>query len=161
MTERARLPSIRAYEIIVGVDYSRVSERALNAALDLARKRTGSRVHVLAVAPGEGPQLPEELTEDSKQEFLKQAHATLDAYVEDQLGKRDGPVNRKSIRTSVDFGNPAERILALAEMVSANLIVLGTHSKNVIERAVVGSVTQEILRQSPCSVLVVRADEEH
>jgi nucleotide-binding universal stress UspA family protein len=161
MNERARLPTIRVYEIVVGIDYSAVSARALHAALDLAKKRTGSRVHFLAIASGNGALAMTELTEVAREVVMQSAHEALDSYVEEQLTGRDGIVNKKSIRTAVDFGDPAERILALAQNVNANLIVLGTHSKTNTEKNAVGSVTQQVLRESPCSVLVVRADDEH
>jgi nucleotide-binding universal stress UspA family protein len=102
-----------------------------------------------------------ELTEEARQVVMQSAHEALDGYVEEQLTNREGIVNRKSIRTAVDFGDPAERILALAKDVNANLIVLGTHSKTNSEKTSVGSVTQQVLRESPCSVLVVRVDDEH
>lgn len=161
MNERARLPTIRTYEIVVGIDYSLVSARALHTALDLAKKRTGSRVHFLAIASGEGTPSFDDSNDEARGSFLQNAHHTLDEYVEQQLTNREGLVNRKSIRTAVDFGDPAERILALAKDVNANLIVLGTHSKSNLERTAVGSVTQQVLREAPCSVLVVRADDEH
>src|SRR5688572_7377505 len=129
-------------DIVVGIDYSADSERALMAAFEYARSNE-SIVHVLAVAEGEGPRLPHELTDDAKRRFLEEAHATLDRYVGeriDRLASAGAPFERARVRTSVDFGDPAERLLALAEGVSADMIVVGPRGKTGMERLLVGSV---------------------
>jgi len=50
-------------------------------------------------------------------------------------------------------GDPAREIVAAAE--SADLIVMGTHGRSGIERFVLGSVTEAVLRKAPCSVLTI------
>jgi nucleotide-binding universal stress UspA family protein len=146
-------------DVVVGVDYSADSERALYAALQHARS-SGAPLHVLAVAEGEGPPLPHELTDEAKRRFLEEAHATLDRYVGervDALAASDPEFDRSRIRTAVDFGDPAERILALADGVDAELIVIGPRGKTGMERLLVGSVADQVLRHARCSVLIARA----
>lgn len=148
-------------DVLVGVDYSADSERALCAALESVRT-SGATLHVLAVAEGEGPPLPHELTDESKRRFLEEAHATLDRYVAERIegfANRGMPLVRERIRTSVDFGDPAERILALAEAIDAGLIVIGPRGKTGMERLLVGSVADQILRYARCSVLIARSHE--
>ena len=53
-------------------------------------------------------------------------------------------------------GEPAEQILAYAEEVRADLIVIGTHGKNGLTKLFVGSVTAEVLRRASCPVVVIR-----
>jgi nucleotide-binding universal stress UspA family protein len=55
------------------------------------------------------------------------------------------------------FGHPIETILDEAEAWSADLVVMGTHGRGWIERTLLGSVTEHVLRLLPCSVLVVPA----
>ena len=52
-------------------------------------------------------------------------------------------------------GDPAESIIAAAEAESADLIVVGSHGRNRVGRAILGSVSDEVVRTSPCPVLVV------
>ena len=146
------------YEIVVGIDYSTLSELALQAALDTARDRN-ARVHVVAVAEGEGPRLPEELKADERQRFLDEAERTLQGYLARELARLESQglhVDREKILDAVDVGDPAERILALAEEVHADLIIVGTHGRRGLEHFVLGSVAETVLRNARCPVLVMR-----
>jgi nucleotide-binding universal stress UspA family protein len=52
-------------------------------------------------------------------------------------------------------GPPAETILRLARERGAELIVVGTRKKGFLDRLIEGSVSQDVVRQAPCDVLVV------
>jgi len=54
-------------------------------------------------------------------------------------------------------GDPAEKILELAQKEHADLIVMGTHGTTGLARLLVGSVAESVLRKAPCPVLTVRA----
>jgi nucleotide-binding universal stress UspA family protein len=56
----------------------------------------------------------------------------------------------------IKAGDPARRILDVAESENANLIVLGTHQRRGLQRLMKGSVTESVLRQAPCPVFVFR-----
>jgi len=56
----------------------------------------------------------------------------------------------------VTTGHPAERIVALATAVDADVIVLGTHGRTGLKRIVLGSVAEEVVRRAPCTVMVIR-----
>ncbi|HET9011759.1 MAG TPA: universal stress protein, partial [Gemmatimonadaceae bacterium] len=60
-----------------------------------------------------------------------------------------------TLRTHVLEGRPADRLLAIAEDVGAELIVVGRHGRGVLERLLVGSVATRVLRGATRSVLVV------
>jgi nucleotide-binding universal stress UspA family protein len=53
-------------------------------------------------------------------------------------------------------GDPATEILTCAAASRADLIVLGTHGRTGLERLLMGSVAEKVLRGAPCSVLVVK-----
>ncbi len=72
-------------------------------------------------------------------------------YIED-LAKKDG---MKTERWIVE-GNPAEEILKLAEEQSVDLIVMGTLGMSGIERFLLGSVADKVIRNSRIPVLTVR-----
>jgi len=69
---------------------------------------------------------------------------------------------RRQTRTKVrpkcilQDGIPSDQILALAEMQAVNLIVMGTHGLSGVDRLMLGSVTEKVLRKARCPVLVVR-----
>ena len=53
-------------------------------------------------------------------------------------------------------GDPASEIVHYGRDVSADLIVMGTHGRTGVERLVLGSVAEKVLRDAACSVLVVK-----
>ena len=148
------------FDLVAGIDYSDVSDAVLEAALDIARHRSG-HLHVISIAGGYGPpRLPDDLADEAKQSFREQALQTLESFVEARsarLEQQGQGIDRSKLSVSVDFGNAEERILALAQKVRADLIVVGTHGKRGVDRLVLGSVAESILRHAHCSVAVVRA----
>ncbi len=59
----------------------------------------------------------------------------------------------------ISEGRPLDGILAAAREYSTDMIVMGTHGRSGIRRALLGSVAEAVLRKAPCPVLVVRAPE--
>jgi nucleotide-binding universal stress UspA family protein len=53
-------------------------------------------------------------------------------------------------------GDPAAEIVRFATDVGIDLIVLGTHGRTGVERLLMGSVAEKVMRDAPCSVLVVK-----
>jgi nucleotide-binding universal stress UspA family protein len=53
-------------------------------------------------------------------------------------------------------GNPAEEIIRYAAENRTDLIVMGTHGRSGLERLLMGSVAEKVLRRALCSVLVVK-----
>ncbi|MBI5459857.1 universal stress protein [Methanobacterium sp.] len=57
-------------------------------------------------------------------------------------------------------GDPAEEIVKTAEKEDVNLIVLGT-GKNMIDKRLLGSVSEKVIHSAPCTVLLVRTDNKN
>jgi nucleotide-binding universal stress UspA family protein len=53
-------------------------------------------------------------------------------------------------------GDPAAEIVRYASDAMMDLIVMGTHGRSGLERLLVGSVTERVMREAPCSVLAVK-----
>jgi nucleotide-binding universal stress UspA family protein len=53
-------------------------------------------------------------------------------------------------------GDPATEIVRFATEEAMNLIVMGTHGRSGLERLLLGGVAEKVLRDAPCSVLVVK-----
>ncbi len=135
--------------ILVPTDFSACSEQALDYAIEMADK-LGAKVHLLSVVgiPSYGvPELGVGLTATMMDNMITDTQRALD-----QL-KRD----RKSVdQTLVRAGDARDVILQTAEELPADLIVMGTHGRRGISRALLGSVTEMIVRTSPVPVLTVR-----
>lgn len=146
-------------KIVVGIDYSPEATLALHAALGTALHRD---VQIYAVTAAEPFHItrPAAVAEEAQRKFHEEAQTTLEKYLSEQIDRwerRGFKLNRKRVGAAVDFGDPAECILALAREVDADLIAVGTHGKRGVERMVLGSVAEAVLRQAPCPVLVLRA----
>jgi nucleotide-binding universal stress UspA family protein len=55
-------------------------------------------------------------------------------------------------------GRPAREIVTVAKGVGCELIVMGTHGRTGLRRALLGSVAEDVLRHAPCPVLTVRPE---
>jgi nucleotide-binding universal stress UspA family protein len=62
-----------------------------------------------------------------------------------------------TVRTEPSAGRPADALLEKASTWPADLIVVGTHGRSAIGRALLGSVSLKLIREAPCSVRVARA----
>jgi len=58
------------------------------------------------------------------------------------------------VRTEILRGSPGPAVCDFAAEVSADVIIAGTHGRGGFKRALLGSVSDHIVRQAPCSVLV-------
>ena len=63
-------------------------------------------------------------------------------------------------QAQVEATDPAARILAYAEDEDIDLIVMGTHGRRGVNRMLFGSVTEEVVRRSPCPTFTVRTDAD-
>jgi len=141
------------YRIVVPTDFSPSSEDAWALAQRLATA-LGSEillVHVFTEAPlwGEGP---------FNSEHVREVFAAGRTWVTDKLEEWARPARTAGIRVRpvLREGVPHEEIVALATDERADLILLGTQGRGGLNRALLGSVADRVVRLAPCPVLTVR-----
>jgi nucleotide-binding universal stress UspA family protein len=147
----AAAPS-RVHHILVGVDFSAPSLRALSFALSLA-KEAGARVTLLhAIDLPEHPAL-----------FLNRPDGTnpvraVEEATESRLRSAASDAVRRQIHVDerVVTGRPYRELLRLAADRHAGLIVVGAHGNDAIQGMFVGSTAQHLVRQAECPVLTIR-----
>jgi len=127
--------------VVVGVDFSECSLRALDAAISQAGD---GELHALCVVERDGPQSAEE------------AGATLTQLMSTQLSEKARQAGKLRAFVHVRRGAPAFALATLAEDVDADLLVVGTHGRRGVQRLWNGSVAERVLRLAPCPVLVAR-----
>ena len=141
--------------ILVPTDFSEGSEEAWRLAQRLARALTAELVlvHVFVEAPLYAEGGP--MSTDKTRGFYLAARA----WVEQELGKWAAPVRAAGlvVRESVRVGPPHREIVAAAADERPSLIVIGTHGRGGVERALLGSVADRVIRTAHCPVLSVRA----
>lgn len=141
--------------ILVPVDFSEHSQAALDYAVALAAKIDASvhLVHVLGF-PGLGvPELGIAISATMIESLTKDNQAALDKLVASHRGQAN--VRDAMLRT----GDARDAIVQTAQEIQADLIVMGTHGRRGLKRALLGSVAEAIVRTAPCAVLTLRAQK--
>jgi len=143
--------SIFPTRILVATDGSREAELALTTAADLA-KSTDSELHVLHV--GEVPLVyhPERHAYRAVyEEHEKEAQQLLEAQVQRIEG-----ANATEAQAHLRIGRADEEIVELAQSIEAGLIVMGSRGHGRLRRALVGSISESVVRHAHCPVTIVR-----
>lgn len=140
--------------ILIAVDGSQEAEWAFNKAVEVA-KRNNAKLIITNVIDSRTYTSYEvydvQFTEKSKQ-F---AEELLRGYKD--FAQKEGV---EDVETLLEFGSPKAIIpKKIAQEVKADLVICGTSGLNAVERFIVGSVSEAIVRHSPCDVLVVRTEE--
>jgi nucleotide-binding universal stress UspA family protein len=135
---------------LVPMDFSRMSEQALDYALDLAGRSDGYVVilHAITHLPHV---LPEAISHDAARSdsAVKSAGRELDKLTEAR--KACGvPIN-----VVVKHGVPWRMIIDTARELDVDVVVMGTHGNTALPRPLMGSVADKVVRMSPCPVLTI------
>ncbi|HET7443686.1 MAG TPA: universal stress protein [Solirubrobacterales bacterium] len=135
------------HRILVAIDGSSDAEAALHHAVTLARDQN-ALVTLLTVAPppatpiGVGASAPPDML-DFHTKLLREATDSIP----DDVG----------VTTRLERGNPAETILNIAREGEHDLVVMGSHGHSRVHRALLGSVSEKVLKASNVPVLLMRS----
>jgi nucleotide-binding universal stress UspA family protein len=147
--------SVFPTKILLATDGSEDAQLAATTAWKLAAV-TNSELHVLHVGPTTlipyYPSIPEG-TEPARAK--REAEKVLNEQVK-RLDSAGGSVAQSHLR----MGGAAEEIVALGEELEAGLIVVGSRGRGGLRRALMGSVSDAVVRYAHCPVLVVRGGED-
>jgi nucleotide-binding universal stress UspA family protein len=151
------------FTVIVGIDFSEMSDLALDRACDLAGAHPATHVHVVHAAPeptmASGPdfQTTDATAPDVGTHPLSTSlYERVDKVVRQWCEVHDGPPTFARLTTHIRPDMAAQAIAQLASDLDANLIVVGTHGHRGARRFLLGSVAESTVRLAPCDVLVVR-----
>jgi nucleotide-binding universal stress UspA family protein len=95
------------------------------------------------------------------EQLRKRAQIILDEQVQ-KIERDGGKVTQKHLKIAKLIGerHRAQQILRVAEDIDAGLIVMGTRRRGGVQRALMGSVCDTVVRHAHCPVLVVRPEQE-
>lgn len=143
-------------KLLVAIGGSNSSLVALDKAIKLGIL-TNAEIHVLSVAPEAIMRIPtniskedEELNEDVyniTENILDDANKKLESY----------PYKHSSL---YKIGDPAKEIVAYAEEIDADLIVMGNRDLGFLSRTILGSVSKKVIEAANISVLVAKERDE-
>jgi nucleotide-binding universal stress UspA family protein len=150
--------SIFPTKILLATDGSEEAEMAATTAVNLANN-THSDLHILTVGPGypaydvRVPEVAEELRQQT-QEILDEQTKKIE-----QAG---GKIAQRHLRLSEHHPgfehHPSDDVVRVAEEIGAGLIVLGSRGLGGVRRALMGSVSDSVVRHAHCPVMVVRGE---
>jgi nucleotide-binding universal stress UspA family protein len=149
--------------ILLATDGSEEARLAAAATADLARQ-TGSELHavyvgaaldrgVYASVPGGSPGVPAGPLPGAYQDEARRAARELLESEVKRIKATGGGVTAEHLRV----GRADRQIVALAEELDADLVAVGSRGRSGARRALLGSVSDSVVRHAHCSVLVVRA----
>ena len=141
---------MKLQRILVAINDSEPACWAVESAVDLAQQ-VGAQVTLLHVvtraraigAESDGP------SAELLAELRRHGQQLLDLEAKQVPAAVRGP-------TILREGKPSEEIIAVANELKSQLVVLGTHGRSRLSHLLLGSTAEAVIRQAPCAVLTVR-----
>ncbi|MDX2052420.1 MAG: universal stress protein [Polyangiaceae bacterium] len=153
------LASNRTYTIVTGIDYSELGDLAVAQAFALAKGQPRSEIHFVNVARTAGVGVFVDDKAGVLTMSLDEAAEKVRRYAEGKVAELTDAGGLQRVVTHVALGAPAEQLAQLASDLESDMLVVGTHGRRGVERLLLGSVAEGVVRMASCPVLVVRGKE--
>jgi len=127
-------------KILVAIDGSESAEKALKYTVQLAKKHK-AKITLLNVQESKLFSLKPNMVKEVGERILSDAATKVKGL---------------KVNTQLEFGNPAETIIEVAEKENYDLIVVGSRGVSNVKRFFLGSVSDDVSHHAKCSVLIVR-----
>ncbi len=147
---------IKLKRVLVPTDFSESARHALSYGISFAREYQAELVllHVVeTIAVGYASDLfPVPMAEVFEE---------ISSYAKSELAKLgcEARERTKLVREILAQGKPSAEIVRVAREETADMIVLGTHGKGMLDKALFGSTTERVVRCAPCPVLTCHLSE--
>jgi len=141
--------------VVVGYDFSHTGHAALNRAVCLAARAPHHVLHIACVVSSDSPVPSIPVYDGVDYMYAARVQEALAAVVHEEL-ERETVTARVNFFVHARIGKPVEEILGIAREVGADLIIVGSHGLTGLERIVLGSTSERIVREAGCSVEVAR-----
>jgi universal stress protein A len=151
---KAALPLFRIRRILVPIDFSSCSKKALQYAIPFARQ-FGARLCLLYV--GQGYYLVPELAPADLNTYKMSERADVAGKLASFATTEIPPT--LAVDILVRNGQPATEIANVARNIDADLIIISTHGYTGVKHVWFGSIAEQVVRHATCPVLVVRESE--
>lgn len=140
-------------KILIATDSSQHTKSAITEGMALA-KLAGAKVYVVYVVDTAAfASMPMDATWESMYELLRKEGDAATRKIETEAVAQNLEIERVILE-----GNPAHEIVKFADTNKIDLIVMGTLGKSGLERFLLGSVAEKVIRTATCPVMVVRSE---
>ena len=138
-------------QVVVAYDFSASSEQALARAIEVVARAPQHVLHIVTAIGSTDHTLFKHVT-------YEEADGVRRSIVENVTKAFAGRDTASEVQFFVHarLGKPVDEILGVASEVGADLIFIGSHGKTGVERLVLGSVSERVVREAKCPVLVAR-----
>ena len=141
--------------IVVAVDGSKEAEYAFRKSLDVAKRNEGAKLNLVNVIDTRSFAAIEAYDRSIAERARQHSEELLNGYKEQAAAEGVDNVN-----LVIEYGSPKNIITKeLSNLVDADLIICGATGLNAVERFLIGSVSEAIVRSAKCDVLVIRTPE--
>lgn len=147
----------KARSVVVGVDFSPCGDDAILESVRMVAAGWATELHAVHVLDPsdviDHPSLPALVTEER---VLEQAPTILRERIQ-KIARLDGlSVPDAALKVHARLGKAADALSQVAADYDADLIVVGSHKRQGLERMLLGSVSEFLVRTASCPVLVAR-----
>lgn len=154
--------SIFPTKVLLATDGSPDAELALSTAVDLATS-TNSELHVVTAAPGSPDAVYASHEAGFQYESYEEAMAAIkneaQRILDEQVGKVQEAGGKVAQAHLMSGQRKDQAIVRLADEIGAGLIVMGSRGLGGLRRALMGSVSDSVVRHAHCPVMVVRPEK--
>jgi len=140
-------------DVLLPTDGSAGMDRVIEEAVGLAERHDATLHALYVVNTASLSNLPLEASMDAVSDSLREEGRTALAEVERLVD------DRVPLESATVEGSPAREIVGYATETGVDLIVMGTHGRSGVDRLLLGSVAERVVRRSPVPVLTVRVSE--
>jgi nucleotide-binding universal stress UspA family protein len=141
--------------ILIAIDGSDASQRALARAVDEARV-WNAKLHVLyVVETGLFSSLPSDNTVEIMYRVLEKEGTTVL-----ERAKKYATEKGITVTTHIKQGHAGSEVIALADQEKSDLIIVGSHGKSQADRLLIGSVSTFVVSHSKVTTMVVRSSQK-
>ena len=137
--------------ILLAVDESPIAAHAADLGADLAKRLGAELAFICVVDPGENVAPGSGMSAAELIALAQQDGKRLLAGFRQRAPEGLSPLE------FIAVGKPASEIVKAAAEWPADVIVMGSHGRGGVERALLGSVADTVMRHASCSVLIIRA----
>ena len=141
--------------IVVAVDGSKEAEYAVRKSIDVAKRNEGATINLVNVIDTRSFAAIEAYDRSIAERAQQHSEELLNGYK-----KQAEEAGVENVNLIIEYGSPKNIITKdLSNIVEADLIICGATGLNAVERFLIGSVSESIVRTAKCDVLVIRTPE--
>jgi nucleotide-binding universal stress UspA family protein len=132
---------VTTVNVLLATDGKAHSDKATKYAMNYAKLFKATLFIVFVVSPK---------ADEDKEKLVQNGMQVLDRL------KNGAKAEGVDVTTLLEAGNPYESILAASDRIKAEAIIVGTSGKTVLDRVLIGSVSEYVVRNSRCTVIIVK-----